>query len=114
MCVTRNYTRLACGHLEHLGVIAAWGVLHASYSLYYASCYYRSEESLGGLAFPGEQNPKHIDFAYFAFTIGTSFSVSDIEVTDSKLRRGVLGHQILSFFYNAAILSMAINFAVDW
>lgn len=99
--------------LNTLGVVAAWGVLHTSYALYYASRYYRSEESSGGLAFPGEQNLRLLDFAYFAFTIGTSFAVSDVEVTDPKMRRSVLGHQILSFFYNAAILTLAINLAVD-
>lgn len=99
--------------LNMLGVVAAWAVLHTSYSLYYASRYYRSEESPGGLAFPGEQNPRQLDFAYFAFTIGTSFAVSDVEVTDSTMRRGVLGHQILSFFYNAAILALAINVIVS-
>lgn len=98
--------------LNMLGVVAAWAVLHTSYSLYYASRYYRSEESPGGLAFPGEQNPRQLDFAYFAFTIGTSFAVSDVEVTDSTMRRRVLGHQVLSFFYNTAILALAINFVV--
>ena len=98
--------------LNMLGVVMAWAVLHTSYSLYYASRYYRSEESPGGLAFPGEQSPRQLDFAYFAFTIGTSFAVSDVEVTDSKMRRGVLGHQILSFFYNTAILAISINLVV--
>jgi len=96
-----------------LGVVAAWGVLHTSYALYYASRYYRSEEFSGGLSFPGEQNPRQLDFAYFAFTIGTSFAVSDVEVTDSTMRRSVLGHQILSFFYNTAILALAINLVVS-
>lgn len=100
--------------LNTLGVVTAWAVLHTSYSLYYASRYYRSEESPGGLVFPGEQSPRQLDFAYFAFTIGTSFAVSDVSVTDSKMRRGVLGHQILSFFYNTAILTISINLVVDW
>jgi uncharacterized membrane protein len=99
--------------LNTLGVVTAWGVLHTSYSLYYASRYYQSEGFAGGLAFPGEQNLRLLDFAYFAFTIGTSFAVSDVEVTNSKMRRSVLGHQILAFFYNAAILSLTINLAVD-
>ena len=99
--------------LNTLGVITAWGVLHTSYSLYYASRYYQSEESSGGLAFPGDQDLRLLDFAYFAFTIGTSFAVSDVEVTNSRMRRSVLGHQILAFFYNAAILSLTINLVVD-
>ena len=96
-----------------LGVISAWGVLHTSYALHYAYLYYRSEESPGGLDFPGEQSPDQLDFAYFAFTIGTSFAVSDVDVTDRAIRRAVLGHQILSFFYNTTILALAINLITD-
>jgi uncharacterized membrane protein len=99
--------------LNTLGVITTWGVLHTSYSLYYASRYFQSEESSSGLAFPGDQDLRLLDFAYFAFTIGASFAVSDVEVTNSRMRRSVLGHQILAFFYNAAILSLTINLVVD-
>ena len=49
------------------------------------------------------------DFAYFAFTIATSFAVSDVDVTDRAIRRAVLGHQILSFLYNTSILALVIN-----
>src|SRR5215204_1861593 len=92
-----------------LGVISAWGVLHSSFTLHYAYLYYRSEESAGGLAFPSEQSPDQLDFAYFAFTIATSFAVSDVNVTDRTIRRAVLGHQILSFFFNTSILALVIN-----
>jgi hypothetical protein len=95
-----------------LGVISAWGVLHTSYALHYAYLYYRSEESAGGLAFPGEESPKQRDFAYFAFTVGTSFAVSDVNVTDSAIRQAVLGHQILSFFYNTSILATVITMII--
>ena len=92
-----------------LGVISAWGMLHTSYGLHYAYLYYRSEESAGGLTFPGEQSPDQLDFAYFAFTIGTSIAVSDVDITDRAIRRAVLGHQILTFFYNTTILALAID-----
>jgi hypothetical protein len=97
--------------LDALGVVVAWGVLHTSYALHYAYLYYRSEESPGGLAFPGPSNvgPDQLDFAYFAFTVGTSFAVSDVDVTEPAVRRTVLGHQILSFFYNTSILALIIN-----
>jgi uncharacterized membrane protein len=92
-----------------LGVISAWGVLHSSFTLHYAFLYYRSEQSAGGLAFPGEQSPDQLDFAYFAFTIAVSFAASDVDVTDRTIRRTVLGHQVLSFFFNASILALVIN-----
>ena len=94
-----------------LGVISAWGILHTSYSLHYAYLYYRSEKAPGGLDFPGEKSPKQRDFAYFAFTVGTSFAVSDVNVTDDAMRQAVLGHQILSFFYNTSILATVVTMA---
>jgi uncharacterized membrane protein len=93
------------------GVVSAWGILHTSYALHYAYLYYRSEKSPGGLDFPGEQSPKQRDFAYFSFTVGTSFAVSDVNVTDDAMRQAVLGHQILSFFYNTSILATVVTMA---
>ena len=90
---------ISLAFMAALGVVSAWGVLHTSYALHYAYLYYRSEASPFGPT-PGEQNPKQRDFAYFAFTVGTSFAVSDVDVTDDAMRQAVLGHQILSFFYN--------------
>ena len=95
--------------MSALGVISAWWILHTSYALHYAYQYYRSEESAGGLDFPSDQSPDQLDFVYFAFTIGTSFAVSDVNVTDQAIRRAVLGHQILSFFYNTSVLALVIN-----
>ena len=100
---------LSVAIMAALGVISAWGVLHSSFTLHYAYLYYRSEESAGGLAFPSEQDPDQLDFAYFAFTIATSFAVSDVNVTDQAIRRAVLGHQVLSFFFNTSILALVIN-----
>jgi hypothetical protein len=100
---------LTLAFLAALGVISAWGILHTSYALHYAYLYYRSEHSAGGLAFPSDQSPDQLDFAYFAFTIGTSFAVSDVDVTSREIRRAVLGHQILSFFYNTSVLALVIN-----
>jgi uncharacterized membrane protein len=94
-----------------LGVLSAWGILHSSYALHYAYLYYRAEESPGGLDFPGEKSPKQRDFAYFALTVGTSFAVSDVNVTDDAVRQAVLGHQILSFFYNTLILATVVTMA---
>jgi uncharacterized membrane protein len=102
---------LTLAFMASLGVVSAWGVLNVSYALHYAYLYYRAEESPGGLAFPGEQSPKQRDFAYFAFTVGTSFAVSDVDVTEDGMRQAVLGQQILSFFYNTSILATVISMA---
>ena len=100
---------LSVAVMAALGVISAWGVLHSSFTLHYAYLYYRSEETAGGLDFPSEQSPDQLDFAYFAFTIAVSFAASDVDVTDRTIRRTVLGHQVLSFFFNASILALVVN-----
>jgi len=107
--VSLAFRSVSLAFIAALGVISAWWILHTSYALHYAYLYYRSEESAGGLAFPSDQSPDQLDFAYFAFTIGTSFAVSDVDVTDRAIRRGVLEHQILSFFYNTSVLALVIN-----
>ncbi len=93
-----------------VAVVSAWSLTHTSYTLRYAHLYYRDdEEGEGGLTFPGERNPADFDFAYFAYTIGMCFQVSDVVVTSPQIRRAVLGHAILSFAYNTVILALALN-----
>ena len=98
--------------LHALGVVMAWGLLHTAYALFYAYLYYRKTDGEGGLTFPGERNPDYLDFAYIAFTVGTTFAVSDVSVTGRAVRRTVLGHSVLSFGYNTAILAFVLNLAL--
>ncbi|HLK91877.1 MAG TPA: DUF1345 domain-containing protein [Polyangia bacterium] len=96
-----------------LAVASAWLLTHSAYALRYAHLYYRDDdEGVGGLTFPDEAAPCYLDFAYFAFTIGMCFQVSDVSVPSRQIRRAVLGHSMLSFLYNTAILATAINLAV--
>lgn len=93
--------------LSAIAVIEAWLLLQMAYGLHYAYRYYRNA---GGLVFPGGEDPDLLDFMYFSFTFGTAFATSDVQVTSRPIRRAVLGHTILSFFYNAAILAIAFKF----
>ncbi len=96
-----------------LAVASAWLLTHSAYALRYAHLYYRDDnEGVGGLTFPGDAAPCYLDFAYFAFTIGMCFQVSDVSVPSRQIRRAVLGHSMLSFLYNTAILATAINLVV--
>lgn len=96
-----------------LAVASAWLLTHSAYALRYAHLYYRDDdEGVGGLSFPDDTRPCYLDFAYFAFTIGMCFQVSDVSVPSRQIRRAVLGHSVLSFLYNTAILATAINLAV--
>lgn len=38
---------------------------------------------------------------------------SDTEVSSTGMRRAVLAHSVVSFFYNTAIIAMAVNAVVS-
>jgi uncharacterized membrane protein len=93
-------------------VALSWMLTHTAYALRYAHLYYRQDdEGEGGLTFPGNQPPDDWDFAYFAFTLGMCFQVSDVCITSRTIRRYVLIHAVLSFAYNTAIVALALNIA---
>jgi len=91
-------------------VVSAWALTHTAYSLRYAHLYYRDDDDgEGGLEFPGKIDPDGFDFAYFAFTLGMCFQVSDVCITSRSIRRAVLAHALLSFLFNTVILGLALN-----
>lgn len=53
--------------------------------------------------------PDYLDFAYFSFVIGMTFQVSDVQVAEYRLRRFVLLHGLISFFFNTSILALIVN-----
>jgi uncharacterized membrane protein len=98
--------RVTTGVLAVLAVLLAWAILHFGYADRYAQAYYGAlPEKL--LVFPGAEHPTFIDFAYFSFTVGTTFAVSDVESRTSGIRLRILAHGVLSFIYNTAMLGIA-------
>jgi uncharacterized membrane protein len=93
-----------------LAVALAWTLTHTSFTMRYAHLFYREDaEGVGGVEFPGRAEPNYADFAYFAFTVGMCFQVSDCTVSSSQIRRAVLMHAVLSFAYNTVILALTLN-----
>jgi uncharacterized membrane protein len=91
-------------------VALAWTMTHTAFTFRYAHLYYREDtEGVGGVTLPGEAPPAYFDFAYFAFTIGMCFQVSDVCVTSPQIRRAVLLHAVISFAYNSVILAFVLN-----
>ncbi|MDQ2589045.1 DUF1345 domain-containing protein [Saccharothrix yanglingensis] len=89
-------------------VLLAWAILHFGYADRYAQAYYGALPEKP-LVFPGTEHPTFIDFAYFSFTVGTTFAVSDVESRTSGIRLRVLAHGVLSFIYNTAMIGIAIG-----
>lgn len=98
-------------------VAGSWWLVHTVFTLRYAHFYYcdidhdtgRGSSRPGGLEFPKEKEPDYLDFAYFAFVIGTTFQVSDVQIGSRKIRRLAWMHGLLSFAFNTFILAFAIN-----
>jgi len=91
-------------------VALAWTTTHTSFTFRYAHLYYRADsEGVGGVDFPGQRPPTYFDFAYFAFTIGMCFQVSDACVSSEQIRRAVLLHAVVSFAHNTVILAFVLN-----
>jgi uncharacterized membrane protein len=105
--------------LAALTIVSAWLLIHLVFAFHYAHEYYDEFEARpgaplalrGGLVFPETQNPDYLDFIYFSYVVGTSAQTADISISSRAMRRTVIGHCVLAFFYNSAILALTINLA---
>lgn len=103
--------------LSLFAIICSWFLTHTTFALHYATCYYRKDDLskdrgyIGGLDFPNDEPPSYWDFLYFAFTLGMTAQTSDIVITSVSMRRLVLVHGIVSFFFYMVILGSSINIA---
>ena len=101
--------------LSLVAIICSWLLTHIMFALHYAHVYYKAcnplepEKYVGGLQFPDEDCPDYLDFVYFAFTIGMTSQTSDVVVTARPLRRLVVLHAIVSFFFYSVILATTVN-----
>ena len=114
---TAELERIARIGLIVATIVLSWMFIHTIFALHYAHDYYSSASGGSGpadvvskgLAFPGEAPPTYMDFVYFSFTIGMTFQVSDVQITDPAMRGIALTHGIISFFYATGILALTIN-----
>ena len=81
-------------------------LLHTLFTLRYARIYYTQK---GGIDFNQTDPPRYSDFAYFSFTLGMTFQVSDTDITTATIRATVLRHALLSFVFGSVILATTIN-----
>lgn len=100
--------------LSVASVAISWGLVNTVFALKYARLYYYDEPDLGGFDFkPDEGEPTYSDFAYLAFTVGMSFGVSEIEPTQTRTRKVVLGHALLSYLFGTGMVAVAINLVTN-
>jgi uncharacterized membrane protein len=90
-----------------ISVVLSWLTVHTVFMLRYARGYY--QQPGGGIDFNEARAPAYLDFAYFSFTIGMTFQVSDTNITSTPIRRVALQHALMSYLFGAVILAVAIN-----
>jgi uncharacterized membrane protein len=104
--------------LSVLAVLLAWFHLHTAFGQHYARLYYEGKDIYGrpfqdgmrkGFAFPGTDQPTYLDFLYVAFTLALTYSMSDVNVKSELLRRTVLIHSLVSFFFYSTVLAGILN-----
>jgi uncharacterized membrane protein len=96
------------------GMLFSWMLVHTTFAYRYAHLYYadhhiKANADVEGLEFPDDDKPDFLDFAYFSFVLGMTFQVSDVEISEKKLRRLALAHGLISFFFNTTIIAITIN-----
>ncbi|MDH6593512.1 putative membrane protein [Variovorax sp. TBS-050B] len=102
------------GHIV-LGLVAlvgSWLMMHTIYAFHYAHRYYidqRDGAVDGGLDFPGRQAPDYFDFLYYAYVVGMTSQVSDVQATSREMRRLTLVHSVLAFAFNMLVLALSVN-----
>ena len=96
-------------------VMLSWFLVHTIFTFHYAHLFYDMQkinktEPKKGLEFPSGEEPDYLDFAYFSFVVGMTFQVSDVQVTNKKMRRLVLLHGLIAFALNTFVVALTINF----
>lgn len=116
MVTKKDYKNAETFHLiiAISGMILSWFLIHTIFTLRYAHIFYGDDLEnpkvhAGGLEFPDDKRPDFFDFAYFAFVLGMTFQVSDVQITSKRLRRLAMLHGLLSFGFNTIMIALTIN-----
>ncbi len=111
--------------LSLASVALGWLTIHTMAAHHYAHLYWRPErartgraaskkaEPSRGLCFPGDDAPGGYDFLYFSLVIGMTAQTSDVQITNSAMRKLNLLHAVVSFFFNTVLVAAAVNVAVS-
>jgi uncharacterized membrane protein len=96
--------------LAVLTVMLSWTLVNTVFTLRYAHLHFAT--AAPGIAFgdsDGQEPPSYHDFAYIAFTIGMCYQVSDTTLRNTRLRRSVLAHALLSYVFGVVIVAGTVN-----
>lgn len=87
-------------------ILLAWLFVALVFAQEYAHSYYMAGK---GLNFPGEPEPDYWDVTYFSLVLNMTCQTSDVTITTRPMRRLVLLHSVIAFFFNVIILAITVN-----
>lgn len=91
-------------------LLLSWLFFNTIFALHYAHEFYGDSGGKDdGLDFPGTKQPDYWDFVYFAFVIGMTFQVSDVQISEREIRHVALVHAVIAFFFNVIIVALSVN-----
>ncbi len=112
----KGYAKECRGILAIATVALSWVMSQLMFALHYAHEYYAPDKTtpeeddvIGGLQFPGGEEPDNWDFLHFAIVIGVANQTADIAFTNKRLRRIGTVHGLIAFCFNTAVLALSIN-----
>lgn len=85
-----------------LGVGGTWVLLVAVFAIDHM----RGWAEHGGLRFPGDEERSFGDFVYVSTQLSTTFSSSDVELTNGAARRVATVQSIVGFAYSTVIIAV--------
>ncbi len=97
--------------LALITILLSWAFMHAIFALHYAREFYGEgrDRKIGGLIFPGDEEPDYWDFLYYSLVVAMTAQVSDVQITSKTIRRLTLAHGTIAFFFNATVLALTVN-----
>ena len=107
-----------------LSLPLGWFTIHSMAAMHYAHLFWRGDDTadtastrrhtpMGGMLFPDTDRPVGWDFLYFSVVIGMTAQTADTNITTTAMRRAVMVHSIVSFFFNTVIVAAAVNLVVS-
>ena len=97
--------------LSIVTILLSWTFMHTMFALHYLHEFYGqgADDQLGGLVFPGSEDPDYWDFLYYSLVVAMTAQVSDVQITSKTIRRLTTLHGAISFFFNATVLALTVN-----
>jgi uncharacterized membrane protein len=97
--------------LAAVTILLSWTFMHVIFALHYAHEFYGegADDQIGGLDFPGTEEPDYWDFLYYSLVVAMTAQVSDVQITSKTMRRLTTVHGVVAFFFNVTVLALTVN-----